>query len=228
MRHAGFIAFPNVTQLDLTGPLQVLSRLPGWKTHVVASSLEPVPTDCGFALVPTQTFESCPPLDLVCVPGGFGVDDALCDGVTVPFLERAGARAQHATSVCTGAFLLGAAGLLRGRRATTHWAYREALSRVGAVPVDARVVRDGPILTGGGVTAGIDFGLALAAELAGREVAERIQLALEYDPAPPFHAGRPEQAPEAVRAEVRATFGRRRAVFEARLAAALEALGPRG
>ena len=183
---SGFVLFPNLTQLDFTGPLQVLHRLPGATTHIVAKTLDPVPSDCGLSLLPTTTFDDCPPLDLLCIPGGFGVDDAIADEATVAFVRRMGARARWITSVCTGAFLLGAAGLLEGRRATTHWAYRELLPLVKAIPVEARVVRDGNVITGGGVTAGIDFALTVAAEIAGEDLAREIQLAIEYDPAPPF------------------------------------------
>ena len=183
-----FVLFPNVTQLDLTGPLQVLHRLPGATTHIVAKTLAPVASDCGLSLVPTTTFAECPPVDLLCVPGGFGVDDAIADDETVDFVRAAGLRARYVTSVCTGAFLLGAAGLLRGKRATTHWAYHDLLPLVGAIPERARVVRDGNVFTGGGVTAGLDFAFVLAAEISGVEVAQSIQLALEYDPSPPFRA----------------------------------------
>lgn len=221
MFRAGFLLFPNVTQLDLTGPLQVLHRLPGSETHVVAKSLAPVPSDCGLALVPTSTFDACPPLDLLCVPGGFGVDRAIADEATIAFVRRAIAGARYVTSVCTGAFVLGVAGALRGRRATTHWAYRSLLPRVGATPVEARVVRDGNVFTGGGVTAGIDFALTLAAEIAGEEIAREIQLAIEYDPAPPFDAGSPTQASTALRARVEGRYEARRAAFADALARAM-------
>lgn len=219
MLHAGFLLFPDVTQLDLTGPLQVLHRLPGLTTHVVAKDLAPVPSDCGLSLLPTTTFEACPPLDLLVVPGGFGVEQAIQDTQTVEFVRRAAARARYVTSVCTGAFLLGVAGLLDGKRATTHWAYRDALRHVGAIPVHERVVRDGNVITGGGVTAGIDFAFVLAAELVGEEVAQRIQLAIEYDPHPPFAAGSPSTAPEGVVARVRERYAGRVADFERTLRA---------
>lgn len=221
MKRFGFIIFPNVTQLDFTGPIQILARLPDAETHVLAKTLDPVPTDCGFAIIPTTTFEACPDLDVICVPGGFGVDGALTDGATVPFLARVGRDAPYLTSVCTGAFLLGAAGLLDGRRATTHWAYHGLLKHVGATPTDMRVVRDGHVITGGGVTAGIDFALTLAREIAGPEVARAIQLAVEYDPSPPFEAGHPRSAPDATRALVDDRFAKRRAVFEQALLGAL-------
>lgn len=189
-----FVLFPNLTQLDFTGPLQVLSRLPGAEVHLAAKSLEPVSTDAVLTLNPTITFADCPQADVICIPGGFGVDEAIQDGELLDFVQRQGAKARYITSVCTGAYVLGAAGLLNGKRATTHWAYHEELSEVGAIPVKERVVRDGNVFTGGGVTAGIDFAFTLAAEIAGEDFAKGLQLGLEYDPAPPFDAGSPEKA----------------------------------
>ena len=202
----GFVLFPALTQLDFTGPFEVLSRLgtpaslstqsmfQEVHTHVVAKSMSPVTSDRGLAIMPSCTFESCPPLDLICVPGGPGVVDAVADGETVDFVRRQGEQARYVTSVCTGAFLLGAAGLLKGRRATTHWAYVDLLPLVGATHEKARVVRDGNLFTAGGVTSGIDFGFRIVAELAGAEVAQALQLGLEYDPAPPFAGGHPDKA----------------------------------
>lgn len=189
-----FVLFPNLTQLDFTGPLQVLSRLPGAEVYLAAKTLEPVPTDVVLTLNPTITFADCPQADVICIPGGFGVDGAIQDAELIDFVRSQGAQARYVTSVCTGAFVLGAAGLLKAKRATTHWAYHEGLSEVGAIPVKERVVRDGNIFTGGGVTAGIDFAFTLAAEIAGEEFAKGLQLGLEYDPAPPFDAGSPEKA----------------------------------
>jgi len=220
--HIGFVLFPNVTQLDFTGPLQVLNRLPGAATHILAKSLAPVASDCGLGLVPTATFADAAPLDLLCVPGGFGVSDAIADPDTIDFVRRHGARAKYVTSVCTGAFILGVAGLLRGRRATTHWAYTSLLPLVGARYEAARVVRDGDVLTGAGVTAGIDFALTVAAEVAGREAAERIQLSIEYDPAPPFAAGSPARAPAAVRDKANSFYAQRLARFRGELEGALK------
>ena len=217
----GFVLFPNVTQLDLTGPLQVLHRLPGAKTHIVAKTLAPVPSDCGLSLVPTTTFAECGPLDLICVPGGGGVSGAIADAETVEFVRRQGADAKYVTSVCTGAFVLGVAGLLKGRRATTHWAYTHLLPLVGATWEKARVVRDGNVFTGGGVTAGIDFALTVAAEVAGAETAQRIQLSIEYDPAPPFAAGSPDRAPETVRAGLASAYEKRLAAFRGELEGAM-------
>ncbi|OFX01849.1 MAG: hypothetical protein A3E78_16905 [Alphaproteobacteria bacterium RIFCSPHIGHO2_12_FULL_63_12] len=196
-----FVLFPNVTQLDFTGPLQVLSRLPGAKIHIAAKTMAPVSTDAALTLNPTCAFRDCPPADVLVIPGGFGVDAAMNDPELMAFVRREGSRATYVTSVCTGAFILGAAGLLKGKRATTHWAYHEELNRVGAIPTSARVVRDGNIFTGGGVTAGLDFAFTLAAEIAGEDVARAIQLGLEYDPQPPFDSGSPSKAaPGAMRA----------------------------
>jgi cyclohexyl-isocyanide hydratase len=196
----GFVIFPDLTQLDFTGPLQVLSRLPQSATHIVAKSHAPVPSDCGLGLVPTHTFANCPPLDLLCVPGGsYGVVRAIGDRETVEFVRRQAGAAKYVTSVCTGAFILGVAGLLKGRRATTHWAFTDLLPLVGATHERARVVRDGNVITAGGVTSGIDFGLTVAAEIAGETTARTIQLGIEYDPAPPFDSGHPDRAPAAIK-----------------------------
>src|SRR2546426_6757568 len=194
----GFVLFPNLTQLDLTGPWEALARVPGARTHLVAKTLAPVLSDTGLSLVPTVAFSECPDLDVVCVPGGPGVNEAMLDDEVIAFLRRQAANARYVTSVCSGALVLGAAGLLRGYLATTHWASMEFLESFGATPVDIRVCVDRNRITGGGVTAGIDFGLHLASLLAGEEVAQRIQLSLEYAPQPPFHAGSPATAPVAV------------------------------
>jgi len=206
--NVGFVIFPRITQLDFTGPFEVLSRLgtppsisvpskfPESKTHVVAKTMLPVSSDRGLSFLPTCTFEDCPPLDLICLPGGPGVVEALADVETVDFIRRQGTHAKYATSVCMGAFLLGAAGLLKGRRATTHWAYVDLLPLVGATHEKARVVRDGNVFTAGGVTAGIDFAFRIVAELAGAEVAQALQLGIEYDPSPPSDVGHPDKASE--------------------------------
>lgn len=217
----GFLLFPDVTQLDFTGPLQVLHRAPKATTHIVAKSLDPVPSDCGLSLVPTATFADAPPLDLLCVPGGFGVADAIDDPETMEFVRSAAGQARYVTSVCTGAFILGAAGLLQGKRATTHWAYHHLLPMVGALPEKARVVRDGDVFTGGGVTAGLDFAFTVIGELCGPDAAQRIQLAIEYDPAPPFAAGHPDRAADTIAAPIRRFYDGRAAEFAERLDAAL-------
>jgi len=212
----GFVIFPQLTQLDFTGPLQVLSRLPGAAMHIIAKSEAPVPSDCGLSLVPTSTFAT-PSLDVICVPGGFGVVQAIEDRETVEFVRRQAAGAKYVTSVCTGAFVLGAAGLLKGRRATTHWAYTDLLPMVGAVHEKARIVKDGNVITAGGVTSGIDFALSIAADIAGTAVAQSIQLSIEYDPAPPFDAGHPDRAPEAAKSRLTARYERSREAYRASL-----------
>lgn len=192
--HIGFLIFPQVTQLDLTGPAQVLSRVPGAKVHLVWQALEPLMTDVGFTINPTVTFDDCPRLDVLCAPGGFGVVEQLSDDRTLAFLRDQGKTARYVTSVCNGSLLLGAAGLIDGYKSACHWMWRHYLPQFGAEPVAARVVRDRNRLSGGGVTSGIDFAFTLATELAGEEVARMIQLGLEYDPQPPLDGGSPEKA----------------------------------
>ncbi|MBC7578040.1 MAG: DJ-1/PfpI family protein [Tardiphaga sp.] len=200
--HIGLLLFPNLTQLDLTGPLQVSSALPGAKVHLVWKRIEPVPSDTVLTLQPTISFEDCPQLDVICVPGGSGVNDMVNDDVMLAFLRRQAAGARYVTSVCTGSLVLGAAGLLRGYRAATHWSAIDYLSGFGAIPSRTRVCVDRNRITGGGVTAGIDFGLTLVEILADRPTAEAIQLGIEYNPAPPFNAGSPDTAPAEVLAAV--------------------------
>jgi cyclohexyl-isocyanide hydratase len=215
----GFVIFPDLTQLDFTGPLQVLARMPQSAMHIVAKSAAPVPSDCGLGLVPTHTFASCPQLDLICIPGGNrGVIAAIGDRETMEFVRRQAAAAKYVTSVCTGAFILGAAGLLRGRRATTHWAYVDLLPLVGATYEKARVVRDGNTITAGGVTAGIDFGLGVVAEIAGEAAARAIQLGIEYDPAPPFDSGHPDRAPAVVKSALSDRFEKARLAMQGAIA----------
>ncbi|HKA88134.1 MAG TPA: DJ-1/PfpI family protein [Haliangiales bacterium] len=214
----GFVAFPRLTQLDLAGPHEVLSRLPGAEALVVAATRDPIAGEFGLRLQPDATFADAPPLDAIMVPGGPGIDGAIADDRLMAFLAERAPAARWVTAVCTGSLVLGAAGLLRGYRATTHWLSLDLLPLVGAIPIAERVVVDRNRVTGGGVTAGIDFGLRLAAELAGEAVAQRIQLVLEYDPAPPFAAGSPRTAPAAVVEDVRA----RRAGLQAERRALLE------
>jgi len=215
--HIGFLLFPMVTQLDLTGPAQVLSRVPQAQVHLLWKTVEPVATDVGFSINPTTAFADCPKLDVLCVPGGFGIGALLDDAEVLAFLRRQGADARYVTSVCNGALLLGAAGLIDGYRSACHWMWRQYLPRFGAVPVAERVVRDRNRLSGGGVTAGIDFGFTLAAELAGADKAKAIQLALEYDPQPPFDCGSPEKAGGSLVAQLRALQAERVRNVEAQI-----------
>jgi cyclohexyl-isocyanide hydratase len=191
----GLLVFPKVTQLDLTGPLQVFSSVPGAKVHLIWKRIEPVPSDSVLTLTPTVTFADCPQLDVICVPGGAGSDDMVNDEEMLDFLRRQAKAAKYVTSVCTGSLVLGAAGLLMGYRAATHWTAMEFLEAFGAVPTKTRVCVDRNRVTGGGVTAGIDFALTLVSLLVDRQTAETIQLRLEYNPAPPFNAGSPDAAP---------------------------------
>src|SRR5262245_59114364 len=216
--NVGFVIFPHLTQLDFTGPQQVLARLPGCAMPIAAKMAAPVPTHSGLSMVPTHTFHTCPRLDLICVPGGnAGVVQAMVDPDTIDFVRRQASTAKYVTSVCTGAFIHGAAGLLKGRRATTHWAFAELLPLVGATHEKGRVVKDGNIITAGGVTSGIDFGLRAVAEIAGESVAQAIQLGLEYDPDPPFTAGHPDRASATVKAAVSPRYEAARANFRSQL-----------
>ncbi len=220
----GFLVFPNVQQLDLTGPYDVFASWPEARVRLIGKSREPVVSATGLRLTPDLIYEACPQFDVICVPGGVGINPLLADDATLAFLRRQAEGARFTTSVCTGALVLGAAGLLRGRRATTHWASHDLLAAFGAIPVRERVVRDGGLMTGGGVTAGIDFALTLVAELAGREVAEAIQLNLEYAPAPPFDAGTPDSAPADIVATSRARGAKLRAERERLVAEAARKL----
>jgi cyclohexyl-isocyanide hydratase len=191
----GLLLFPKVTQLDFTGPLQVFAGLPGAKIHLIWKRIEPVPSDSVLTLTPTITFADCPQLDVICVPGGKGTDDLVNDDETLDFLRAQARSAKYVTSVCTGSLLLGAAGLLEGYNATTHWSAMQYLSAFGATPTKTRVCVDRNRVTGGGVTAGIDFALTLVSILTDRKTAETIQLGMEYNPAPPFNSGSPDTAP---------------------------------
>jgi len=190
----GMLLFPRLTQLDMTGPYEVLARLPNAKVHLIARSLDPVMTDRGMAIVPTMTFAACPQLDVVMVPGGPGQQDLMEDVMVLEFLRHQARAAKYVTSVCTGSLVLGAAGLLQGKRATCHWAAIENLKALGAIPVSEHVVVDGSIITAAGVASGLDFALTLAAILEGEATAREIQLQIEYDPAPPFDSGSPRTA----------------------------------
>ena len=213
--HIGLLLFPDITQLDLTGPYEVFIKFPDSRVHLIWKSREPVTAGGGMQIVPTMTFADCPQLDLICVPGGAGMTPLLNDTETLDFIRAQAKGARYVTSVCTGALVLGAAGLLKGRRAATHWMSREMLAAFGATPVADRVVTDGNVITGGGVTAGIDFALTVAAEAFGPEFAKAIQLGIEYDPHPPFDAGSPERAGAALVEKMRSDAAKRQSERQA-------------
>jgi cyclohexyl-isocyanide hydratase len=220
----GLLVFPKVTQLDLTGPLQVFASVPGAQVHLIWKRIEPVPSDCVLTLTPTVSFADCPQLDVICVPGGAGTDDMVNDEEMLAFLRRQAAGAKYITSVCTGSLVLGAAGLLKGYRATTHWTSMDYLAPYGATPTRTRVCVDRNRVSGGGVTAGIDFALTLVSILVDRQTAEAIQLRLEYNPAPPFNSGSPDTAPPEILARTKdriASSQLRRAEANRRAAARL-------
>ncbi|UFZ02758.1 DJ-1/PfpI family protein [Bradyrhizobium ontarionense] len=208
----GLLVFPHVTQLDLTGPAQVFSSLPDVAVHLIWKRIEAVPSDSVIALTPTTTMADCPQLDVICVPGGFGTDELMLDEEVLEFLRKQEKGAKYVTSVCTGSLVLGAAGLLKGYEAATHWTAVDALPFFGASVSRQRVCVDRNRITGGGITAGIDFALTLVSMLINRQAAEMIQLRMEYNPAPPFNAGSPETAP----AEVLAAMKERVAPAQAR------------
>ena len=190
-----FALYPRVTQLDFTGPYEVLARLPGARCILGSATGGDIVADGGITFTGVRRLADIESCALICVPGGFGTIEAIEDQELIRQIKRLAATAQYVTSVCTGSLVLGAAGLLKGKRATSHWAWREALSAFGAMPDPARVVRDGNVITGGGVTAGIDMALTVTAEIAGADFAQSVQLGIEYAPAPPFNSGRPELAP---------------------------------
>jgi cyclohexyl-isocyanide hydratase len=198
----GLLVFPKVTQLDFTGPLQVFSSIPGAEVHLVWKRIEPVVSDTALTITPTIAFADCPQFDVICVPGGAGTDDMVNDEEMLRFLRDQAAGAKYVTSVCTGALVLGAAGLLRGYRATTHWTAMDYLGPYHALPTKTRVCVDRNRVTGGGVTAGIDFALTLVSILIDRPTAEAIQLRLEYSPSPPFDSGSPDTAPPEILARM--------------------------
>ena len=214
----GLLLFPDVTQLDLTGPWEVFARTPDVECHLIWKDLQPVRSDRGLSILPTTSFADCPPLDVICVPGGPGQIALMSDDVTLNFLRQQADQAKWVTSVCTGSLVLGAAGLLKGYRATSHWSSIDQLALLGAEPVSQRVVRDRNRISGAGVTSGIDFALTLVAEIAGDAVAKSVQLQMEYDPEPPFTSGSPHTAPpqevEQARAKMAEFLATRRAATE--------------
>ncbi|MDX8466557.1 DJ-1/PfpI family protein [Mesorhizobium sp. VK23B] len=210
----GILVFPNVQQLDLTGPYEVLATAKGAEVELIWKDRDPVTSSTRLSLNPTTTFDNCQPLDVLCVPGGGGVNALLEDQAVLDFVRQRAAQARYITSVCSGALVLGAAGLLKGKRATTHWYAHDFLEEFGAIPIDARIVEDGKLITAGGVTSGIDFGLALVARLLGQAEAEIVQLSLEYAPAPPFQSGTPAEASQAVLAQAKERLAASRRVRE--------------
>ena len=203
-----FALYPRVTQLDFTGPHEVFSRLPGAECVLASATGGDLEADGGIVFSRVRRLADIERCALICIPGGFGTIEAIEDQELLSQVRRLAAGARYVTSVCTGSLVLGAAGLLRGKRATSHWAWRETLSSFGAIPDPARVVRDGNVITGGGVTAGIDMALTVMAEIAGKEYAQAVQLGIEYAPAPPFDSGRPELAPADILARTRQRYER--------------------
>lgn len=197
-KQIGLLVFPNITQLDMTGPLQVFCSVADADVHLVWKTKDPLPSDTVLTITPTTTMADCPQLDVICVPGGLGTDPLMEDEEVLGFLRRQAETAEYVTSVCTGALVLAAAGLLTGYRATTHWNALSTLPIMGVEAVDERVCIDRNRMTGGGVTAGIDLGLKVVAEMFGQPVAEFVQLRLEYNPKPPFTSGSPKTAPAEV------------------------------
>jgi cyclohexyl-isocyanide hydratase len=198
MQSIALVAFTDFQLLDLTAPYEVFSAMSGISVHVVSKDGGPVRASSGLTISPTRTLSPDFECDVIFVPGGRGVDSVMRDGEFLRAIASVATRATFVTSVCTGALILGAAGQLRGKRATTHWNYHSLLRDFGAIPTRGRIVRDGNLFTGGGVTAGIDFALALTAQLRGTEEAQAIQLGLEYAPSPPFDCGVPETCPASV------------------------------
>jgi len=203
-----FILYPRLTQLDFTGPYEVMARIPGAETIIASKDGGTLRTEMGLTFTDLRALADIDRADLIMVPGGPGQTDAMLDPSFMAEVKRLGESAKYVTSVCTGSLILGAAGLITGKRAGCHWAYRELLAAFGAIPDGARVVRDGNVITGGGVTAGIDIALTIVAEIAGDDVAKMIQLAIEYAPAPPFNSGRPEIAEEKTVAAVKELFAK--------------------
>ncbi|MEM6827267.1 MAG: DJ-1/PfpI family protein [Pseudomonadota bacterium] len=186
--------FDGVTQLDFTGPAQMFAKVPDLDLCIASKDAKPVETDSGFAVVAPYTFADCPAADLICVPGGGGVVDAITDPYFLSFVERQCQQAHYVTSVCTGMFALGALGLVKGRKVTTHWGYTDVIAECGGVYTEGRVVVDGNLITAGGVTSGVDFSLTVISEVFGEETARLIQLAMQYNPQPPFESGHPSVA----------------------------------
>jgi cyclohexyl-isocyanide hydratase len=227
LMRVNIIIVPNMVQLDITGPYEVLARTPGWTIDLVAASMEPVRTDRGLTILPTKTRESADPSDILVVPGGAGIDYAMLDEKWLDYVKRETGRASYVFGICTGSMLLAAAGLLHGRRAGAHWQARDLLSKFGVTPSDDRMTVDGKFYTSGGVTSGIDMALRVVADVAGLEIAQRVQLSIEYDPEPPFVGGTPFTSPPQIIEAVLQASTARRAERERMVAQAVQALEQR-
>ena len=201
--------FDNVTQLDFTGPAQMFAKVPDIDLCIASKNATPVKTDSGFSVAAPYTFADCPAADLICVPGGGGVMDAIQDPYFLSFVERQAQQARYITSVCTGMFALGALGLLKGRKVTSHWGYTDVIADCGGVFTEGRVVIDGNLITAGGVTSGVDFSLTVIAQVFGEETARLIQLSMEYNPQPPFEGGHPSVAKPDTLASAKAIYAKR-------------------
>jgi cyclohexyl-isocyanide hydratase len=223
--NVGLLLFPEMTQLDMTGPYEVFVSLPRTTVHLIWKTLDPVTTGGGLRMLPTTTLAACPKLDVICVPGGPGQVALMQDAEVLGFLRKQAETSRYVTSVCTGSLVLGAAGLLRGYRATCHWLSLDQLTLLGATPVAERIVMDGNRITGGGVTSGIDFALFVAAQLFDENIAKEIQLRIEYDPAPPFNSGSPRTADPALVAALSEKLKDRQATRRAVTERAGRALG---
>jgi cyclohexyl-isocyanide hydratase len=218
--HCNIVTVPDMVQLDITGPFEVLSRTPGWTVDLVAATMDPVRTDRGLRLVPNVTRATAKKSDIIVIPGGTGIDTAMLDPEWVAYVKREAAHSQYVFGVCTGSLLLGAAGLLVGRRSGGHWQARDLLTNFGATVSNDRMTIDGNIYTSGGVTSGIDMALRVVGDIAGETVARKIQLAMEYDPAPPFTGGTPYTSPPEIVAAVLVDSTKRRAMREIQVAEA--------
>lgn len=218
------IIVPDMVQLDITGPHQVLALVPGWTLDLVAASMDPVRTDRGLTILPTQTREAAKPSDILVIPGGAGIDHAMLDESWLAYVRREAERARYVFGICTGSLLLAAAGLLTGRRAGGHWQARDFLAKFGAIPSDERMTVDGKFYTSGGVTSGIDAAFKVVADVAGEDTARSIQLLIEYDPAPPFPGGTPFTSPPHIVAAAREMGRPRREKREALVEQAVAAL----
>jgi cyclohexyl-isocyanide hydratase len=226
--HVNIIAVPDMVQLDITGPYEVLARTPGWTVDLVAATPEAIRTDRGLRLLPNVTRATAKPSNILVIPGGTGIDTAMLDPEWVEYVRRESAKCDYVFGVCTGSLLLGAAGVLKGKRAGGHWQARDMLTQFGATVSNDRMTRDGNIYTSGGVTSGIDMALRVVADIAGLETAQKIQLAMEYDPAPPFAGGTPYTSPPEIVAAVLKDSGKRRALRESMVAEAAQRLNRAG